>query len=101
MDDDDDRRGECWRRRRRRSQFAKRYAVPENNALAVSMHIWREKRSPGELVGSGRRCANGESEEKNFLRNYFFGKKSLSILFIFAFLCGFASGLFFNSWENS
>jgi hypothetical protein len=84
VDDDDDRRGECWRRRRRRrSQFAKRHAVPENNALAVSMHIWREKRSPDELVGSGRRCANGESEEKNFLRIYFFLKKSLSILLIF------------------
>lgn len=61
------------------------------------MHIWREKRSPGELVGSGRRCANGESEEKNFFKIFFFLKKSLSILFILPFLCGFASGVFFNS----
>jgi hypothetical protein len=91
---------ECWRQRPRPSQFAKRHAVPENNALAVSMHIWRDKRSSVELAGSGRRCANGGSEGKRLFK-IFFLKKPLSILFIFPFLCGFASGLFFNSWENS
>ncbi len=57
------------------------------------MHIWRDKRSSVELAGSGRRCANGESEGKRIFK-IFFLKKSLSILFIFPFLCGFASGLF-------
>jgi hypothetical protein len=46
-DDDDDDEGAPSSRPRPSSQFAKRDAVPENNALAVSMHIWREKRSSG------------------------------------------------------